>query len=171
MAQLPQWTLPSNSGREQAVWVVTSTKDSAEGKIYTCRVTLEGKFFEATLASEELGPAQDFALTIHGLQLRETVLLRLQEQLQSWLALPLAQLRDRELELDCGVGGYHDQALRLRFGQRVGIISEGKPVATLEYVIGRMRGEISFTVDPSGLQIMSDQLSEVLAQEPDTRDL
>ncbi|ANM31619.1 hypothetical protein ABI59_21765 [Acidobacteria bacterium Mor1] len=163
MAEHPSWTLPSNSGRERATWSVTDENEDAGERIYTCRVLLEGSFYGETLSSGEAGPAQDFGLVIHGLQVRHTVLNRLLSHLQEWLELPPAQLRSRELELSCGVGGLFDQALRLRFGPREDILSGGHPVATLEYVVGRMKGELSFAVALSGLQTMTAELNQVLA--------
>jgi len=156
------WELPSSSGRENSRWTVTEINGKGAERTFRCDVALEGQFYGETLESASVGDLQDFGLVVRGLQLRHDELTRLVGTLGEWLALPLGQLRDHSLAFSCGMGGLFDQSLRLSLGQRDDTISDGRPVATLEYIVGRLKGELSYPVDQSCLRIMAEGIEGVL---------
>lgn len=162
MADTDFWELPSNSGREVSRWTVIETCGSGDERAYRCDIALEGQFYSEMFDSAAVGDLRDFGLVIHGLMLRHHELQRLVSHLREWLSLPPAELRDRSLDLTCGMGGLFDQSLRLALGQRDDTLSGGRPVATLVYLVGRMKGELSYPVDPSCLKIMADGIERIL---------
>ena len=162
MSDSLRWELPSSSGRETSRWTVTEINGEGAERSFRCDVVLEGQFYGETLDSSSASDLRDFDLVVRGLQLRHDELSRLVDTLREWLGLPLAQLRDHVLEISCGMGGLFDQSLCLTLGQRADTISDGRPVATLEYIVGRLRGELSYPVDQSCLRIMAEGIEAVL---------
>lgn len=157
------WELPSNTGQETCRWSVQDAEGEGDARVFLCCVRLEGRFFDASLGGTAIREERDYALEIRGLQVRVDELARLTAHLGEWLRLPLPDMRSTALELSCGMGGLFDQSLRLTLGARKDTISGGHPVATLDYIIGRMKGELSYPVDPTCLQKLVDGIDRVLA--------
>jgi hypothetical protein len=141
------WELSSVSGREAARWTVTGCDGRGEDAALTCDVRLEGQYYGEALAARSPGDVPDFALVLRGLDLRRRELDRLAEYLAEWLALPPAALGDQRAGFTCGMGALFDQSLILTVGRRDDTRSAGRPVATLAYGVGRMRGEMSYVID------------------------
>lgn len=142
------WTLASTSGRETARWVVTGDAGAAAG--LTCDVHLEGHYLGETLGGRaEREP--DFALVLRGLEIPRRDLDRLSAHLDAWLALPPYAVADPGSGLRCGMGALFDQRLDLAIGARDDVLAAGRPVATLTYAVGRLRGDLTLIVDHGGL--------------------
>jgi len=158
-----QWELPASSGRERAVWKVVRRENDG----FCCDVELRGRYFGELLeaAPQAALPRSDFVLELRGLQLLAVDLQRFADHLREWLQLPLAELRQRSLAVSCGMGGLFDQHLQLELGPRDDTISAGRPVATLGYVVGRLRGELSYVVDPGCLEILERGIRAALGRE------
>ena len=158
------WELPSNSGREVCRWTVVASEGAGAERVYRCDVVLEGAFHEAILGGES-GGSTDYSLAIRGLQVGVRELDRLNQWVREWLSLSLRELYERELELDCTMGSLFDQHLGLTLGRRDDTIhTVGQTVATLRYFVGRMRGELSYPVDPTCLRTLADGIERTLGE-------
>jgi hypothetical protein len=62
------------------------------------------------------------------------------------------------------MGALFDQSLILRVGQRDDTRSAGRPVATLTYSVGRMRGEMSYVIDHEGLSRFTAGIARALGE-------
>ena len=60
------------------------------------------------------------------------------------------------------MGALFDQRLILTVGRRDDTRSAGRPVATLAYAVGRMRGELSYVVDHHGLRHLGEGIARAL---------
>jgi hypothetical protein len=157
-----RWELPSSSGRELCTWTVVEVGTRDDDRTYQCDVSLEGCFFGETLDPWAGTRDPDFALVVRGMLLRRDELERLARTLGEWLSLSPAELRDRALELSCGMGGLHDQSILLTLGRRDDTSSMGRPVATVSYLVGRMRGELTYIVDQSCLRVLMEGIERAL---------
>jgi hypothetical protein len=157
------WALPSASGREIARWTVTGERGHGDDSTLTCDVELAGRYYGETLDAGVDGDRPDFRLVLRGLALPRRELARLASWLAQWLALPAAALHESRLEVSRALGGLFDQSFVLRMGPREDVTSGGRPVATLAYCVGRMRGELVYTVDPDGLRRFAAGIERALA--------
>ena len=170
------WQLSSSSGREVSRWTVTEIDGTGSARTFCCEVSLEGRFYgdaldsnptstpasTSTSTSTSVEESRDFGLVVRGLLLRQDELSRLVDTLREWLDLTPVQQRQRPLALDCGMGALFDQSLRLTLGLRDDTLVLDRPVATLAYIVGRLRGELSYAVDPSCLQILVEGIEAAL---------
>jgi hypothetical protein len=168
MNTIASWELRSSSGLEAARWSVTEVQGLGERAIYFCDVSLEGRYFGATLGSGRVGDPKDFGLAIRGLQLGAHELQRLSAHLHEWLSLPAAKQNATALELSCAMGSLFDQSLRLALGARSDTLAGGRPVATLQFRIGRMQGEFTYVVDPICLRILAEGIDEAMHRTPNS---
>ena len=159
-APLGGWELASVTGREVSRWTIAG----ASGDAFVCDVTLEGQYHGETLGAGWQG--RDFALAMRGLELSRPDLDRLAEHLSEWLALPPAALADPGRGLTCGMGALFDQRLALSIGQRADVVSGGRPVATLEFAVGRLRGDFRYVVDGTSLKRFADGIHLALTSAP-----
>jgi hypothetical protein len=148
---LATWELVSSSGRESARWTVVRENRAANEPVLFCDVALAGNYFGEPLSVDTVRPGRDFTLEMHGLAVPISTLIRLLTIMRTWLTLSLSELRSSNLALDCEMGGLFDQRVALVIGDRADTISSGHPVATMKYVVGRMKGELSFVTDQSCL--------------------
>lgn len=162
-----RWELPSNSGREVGRWSVTALHRERGETTLCCDVELEGRFFGEAPAMGSPHELQDYHLVIHGLYLRRSELSRLVRALRDWLDLPPERLRDHAFEWSGGMGGSSDQHVRLTFGQREDVLSDGHPVATVEFAVGRLSGELSYPTDQSCLRLLVEGVEYALANAGD----
>lgn len=156
------WDLPSVSGREAARWIITGCHGQGEDAALTCDVRLEGRYFGDLLDASPRGETPDFALLLRGLDLRRRDLDRLAGHLAAWSVLPPAALGDDGAGFTCAMGALFDQRLILGVGRRDDTRSGGRPVATLTYGVGRMRGELSYVVDHHGLRHLATGIARAL---------
>ena len=156
------WELSSVSGREAARWTVTGCDGRGEDAALRCDVRLEGQYYGEALGAQSPGDVPDFALVLRGLDLRRRELDRLAGYLAEWLALPPAALGDQRAGFTCGMGALFDQSLILTVGSRDDTRSAGRPVATLAYGVGRMRGEMSYVIDRECLRRLAAGIARAL---------
>jgi hypothetical protein len=156
------WELPGSSGIETTRWDVIDVHGQGNERTYRCDISLQGRFYGETLDPTTADGMQDFCLVIRGLQLRHDGLLRFTAQIREWLALPAPELPRSRLEVSCEMGGLFDQSLRLTLGQRDDMLSGRGPIATLSYLIGRMKGELAYPVDQSCLGSMADGMERCI---------
>ena len=163
------WALASSSGGERVTWRVRSVEGCGDDTVLACDIILQGRFFGESLGSSHPDAPPDFDLEIRGLAVRIATLQRLHEHLQRWLELPLAEMRTARLQLDCDMGGLFDQDVRLILGDRVDTLSAGRPVATVQYVVGRMSGGMSFVTDQTCLGTLREGVEAAIRSVPATR--
>ena len=60
------------------------------------------------------------------------------------------------------MGALFDQSVILSVGRRDDTRSAGRPVATLAYAVGRMRGEMSYVIDHHGLRHLAAGIARAL---------
>jgi hypothetical protein len=125
-------------------------------------VRLEGRYHGEELGAQPLGDIPDFTLVLRGLDLRRRDLDRLAGYLAEWMALPPAALGDQSAGFTCGMGALFDQSLILTVGRRDDTRSAGRPVATLAYGVGRLRGEMSYVIDHQGLRHLAAGIARAL---------
>jgi len=156
------WGLSSVSGREATRWTVRGSDGRGVDGTLTCDVRLEGQYYGEALGAQPPGDVPDFALVLRGLDLRRRELDRLAGYLAEWLALPPAALGDQGAGFTCGMGALFDQRLTLTVGRRDDTRSAGRPVATLAYGVGRMRGEMSYVIDHQCLRHLAAGIAGAL---------
>lgn len=162
-----EFQLRSISGREITRWLVPDSGGVAQDATLTCDVHLEGRYHGETLAPgapEARSESPDFRLVLKGLHLRPQDLERLAGRITEVLALPLVDRRLATFAFTCGMGELFDQSLRLTLGQRDDVRSGARPVATLDYVAGRMRGSFSYVVDAGALGDFAAGIEAVLPE-------
>lgn len=152
------WTLASASGREIARWIVTGERDDA----LACDVHLEGRYLGETLGGASRESTPDFSLAMRGLEIPRRDLDRLVAHLDAWLALPPVALADPASGLRCGMGALFGQRLDLEIGAREDVASAWRPVATIAYTVGRLRGEFTLIVDAAPLARLAAEIAAAL---------
>lgn len=156
-----EWTLASASGREIARWIVMADR----GGVLTCDVRLDGRYLGETLGGAPGDSTPDFSVTMRGLEIPRRDLDRLVGHLQAWLALPPMALADPASGLRCGMGALFGQRLDLEIGARDDVASGWRPVATLAYAVGRLRGELTLILDAEPLARFAAEIAAALGCE------
>ena len=64
------------------------------------------------------------------------------------------------------MGALFDQSLTLAIGQRADVVSSGRPVATLEFSVGRLRGDFRYLVDADTLGQFTRGIQTALESAP-----
>jgi hypothetical protein len=155
--------LRSSNGLECARWIVVERAQPASEAALICDVVLAGRYFSAPFAADsDSGAPQDFMLEMRRLAVPVRTLERLAEALGRWLDLSLHEQHSAPLTLDCEMGGLFDQYLHLVLGKRDDTLASGQPVATLSYLVGRMRGELSFVTDPTCLRAFHESITAAI---------
>lgn len=99
-------------------------------------------------------------LRSEGLQVELRGLERGLEFLERWLHLPLEELVRTRLEGVIDLG----RQLKLEFGERPDVISDGHPVVTACFDLGRMTGEVWFVTDQSCVRLFCEAARSTLAE-------
>ena len=159
------WQLASNSGREVARWDVHERHETSRGVALTCDVQLEGQYFGAALGG--LSEMRDYRLLLRDLSVGTLELGRLSSYLGEWLRLPLAEQVSHPLTFVCNVGELFDQSLTMTLGGRDDTLSDGKPVVTLGFIVGRLRGELVFVTDQKCLGLFCADIGAMLHRHAD----
>ena len=107
----------------------------------------------------------DLTTRIESLWISVRSLAALHRDLQSWLDLPLAQLRDTELTGTYSLALLPSQRLDLVFGRRDGTISDGHPTLGIECAAGNLEARFHFVTDQSCLRLFDTQLEKAVAGE------
>jgi hypothetical protein len=160
----PGWQLPSNRGDRVAEWQVLRVEDAADDDpVMVCSFTFKALsyYWEQPSGSQpETDP--DFMLTLSGLKIRSSVLGRFEWYLRCCLELPVDEQARTGLYISNELGGRYDEFLRLTFGPRKDITSDGHPVATVSYSFAFIKAEFCFVTDQSCVRILADGIRESL---------
>lgn len=104
----------------------------------------------------------EFHLRIDGFWLDVSRLIEFRDFIRSWVESPLESLvasaLDGEYVLTKDVG----QRLAFRFGDRPGVISDSKPVVSVEYSVASLSGTFVFVTDQSCISLFSADLASII---------
>lgn len=159
------WQLDSSSGDESVRWDVREERPGRDGKTLVCDVFLSGRYFGAELRSPTSG-GPDFSLVLGGLEIGTVELDRLAAYIREWLQLQPIEQINHPPAFECSVGALHDQSLILSLGPRDDIASDGKPVATFRYIVGRLTGEFVFVTDQTCLRRLVEGIERKSVMKP-----
>lgn len=74
-------------------------------------------------------------------------------ELERWVGLPLERLATEPLECEHELAFAPTSGLRVRFGERADAISDRKPVLTVVFSVGSLKGELHFVTDQSCIAV------------------
>jgi len=158
------WELPSSSGVERVRWTVTDTRQGSDDVALVVNAALQGGFLGLTKAPKRGSESPDFILEIRGLSISRRDLQSLAGVLTEWLARPVAEVAKTPLDLSYQLGGLFDQNLFLSVRQAKDLSLAGRAIASVMFAVGQLKGEFSFVVDTSCLQVFADGLQAALRE-------
>lgn len=144
------WKLPSNSGRHLSTWTVND--QTAE------YLSCEYEFRSQSVESDHPGAVIKFSRLI----VAKSGLLDFVEIAKDWLNQPLSAISSKKFELTVDMGGGFDTYVQVRFGENPSVISAQNNVATIEYCVAGVDGELAYAVDQSCLREMVEGVMAAL---------
>ena len=87
---------------------------------------------------------------------------RLRDRIATWLHQPLDALDPASLDSQFRLTRVPGQEFLVAFGARADVISDRKPVLTVSFAAGRLKGSFLFVTDQSCLNIFVDGLSAAI---------
>ncbi len=145
-------TLSSNDGNKKFVIEFNAPVDYAHDPGFEASIHIQGESWDG----DHTFP---FSTSIAGLWLRAEDLTEFQEHISRWLRRPLAELTPEKLNADFQLTRLPGQRLDLKFGSRANVISDQKPVLTITFSSGALRGEFYLVTDQSCLALFVQDLS------------
>jgi hypothetical protein len=125
---------------------------------WTCTLRLIGEHWEG-------GHGRPFTVTADGFVLRAAALDALHHHVVSWLDGPLEALVSSRLDASFELAGPL-QTLGFRFGPVDEVIAErSKPVVSIGFSIGALRGNFHIVTDPSCLALFAEGLGDALKRD------
>jgi len=144
------WKLRSNSGRQLSTWNVND--QTAE------HLSCEYEFRSQSVESDHPGAVIKFSQLI----VAKSGLLEFVEITNEWLNQPLPIVASKKFELTVDMGGGFDTYVQVRFGENPSVISGLNNVATIEYCVAGIDGELAYAVDQSCLREMVEGVMAAL---------
>lgn len=104
----------------------------------------------------------EFHLQIDGLWLDVPRLTEFRDFIRSWVEGPLECLAASTLDGEYVLTKEAGQRLAFRFGDRPGVISDSKPVVSVEYRVASLNGTFHFVTDQSCISLFSADLTSII---------